>query len=231
MGEERPRRETPPLKRAHILVEGQTEETFVRDLLAPHLLGFEVVLTPVILATKRVKSGFKFRGGVGNYDQLRKDILRLLGDTSAHAVTTMIDYYGLPKDFPGARELPIGDCYRRVELLQDSFRADLGSNRFLPYISLHEFEALLLASPREIEAKFSGRGIAKPLAEAVHAMGSPERVDDGQRTHPAARIVDLVPGYRKPLDGPVVAMRIGLRAIRKECPHFDRWVSSLETVE
>ncbi len=217
------------MKRVHILVEGQTEETFVRDVLAPHLLGFEIVFTPIVIATKRVKSGFKFKGGVSNYDKLRKDLRRLLGDTGVLAVTTMIDYYGLPRDFPGATELPPGDCYRRVEFLQDSFRVDLGSDRFLPYISLHEFEALLLVSPREIEAKFSGRGIARPLAEAVKTMGSPERADDGQRTHPAARILDLVPGYRKPLDGPVIAMRIGLQAIRRECPHFDRWVSALET--
>ena len=37
------------MKHLHILVEGQTEETFVRDVLTPHLLEFDLFLNPVIL--------------------------------------------------------------------------------------------------------------------------------------------------------------------------------------
>ncbi|MCP3963536.1 MAG: DUF4276 family protein [bacterium] len=218
------------MKRVHVLVEGQTEETFVRDVLAPHLLDFEVALIPVVAATKRVLSGLKFKGGVTSYEKLKRDLERLLGDTDARAVTTMIDYYALPADFPGATDLPPGDCYQRVEHLQNALRADFDDHRFLPYLSLHEFEALLLTSPGEIEANFRGDAIAEPLEDAVRNMGSPEEVDDGPETHPAARIVGLVPEYRKPLHGPVIARRIGLQAIRQECPHFDRWVSALETI-
>jgi hypothetical protein len=52
------------LTRALILVEGQTEEAFVRDVLTPHLAGFAVYPVPVLLKTKRVKAGGAFRGGV-----------------------------------------------------------------------------------------------------------------------------------------------------------------------
>lgn len=86
------------MKRVLILVEGQTEETFIRDVMARHLTSFDVYMTPVILSTKRIKSGFKFKGGVGNFLQFKRDLQRLLGDRDAAAITTMVDYYGLPKD-------------------------------------------------------------------------------------------------------------------------------------
>src|SRR6185436_9487197 len=59
-GKERAGRETRRVRRVHVLVEGQTEETFIRDVLAPHLASREVYLTPVLAATKRIKSGLKF---------------------------------------------------------------------------------------------------------------------------------------------------------------------------
>lgn len=218
------------MKRVYVLVEGQTEETFVRDVLAPHLLAFEVALNPVVAATRRVKSGRKFRGGVTSYRKLRRDLVRLLGDTGASGVTTMIDYYGLPRDFPGFTDLPPGDSYRRVSHLQSALGADVGDPRFFPYLSLHELEALLLVSPQEIEARLSDRGVAEKLTGVVQGMSSPEQVNDGKQTHPAARITDLIPRYRKPLDGPVIAKRIGLQAIREECPHFGAWVAALEAL-
>jgi hypothetical protein len=49
------------MKRVLILVEGQTEETFVRDVLAPHFLARNVALTPKLLVTRRVKSGGHFK--------------------------------------------------------------------------------------------------------------------------------------------------------------------------
>lgn len=52
------------MKRIYVLAEGQTEETFLRDVLGPHLLPFEISLNPVIVSTKRMKSGLKFKGGV-----------------------------------------------------------------------------------------------------------------------------------------------------------------------
>jgi hypothetical protein len=44
--------------------------------------------------------------------------MRLLNDTGAVAVTTMLDYYGLPRDFPGRSAIPAGDCYARVAHLE-----------------------------------------------------------------------------------------------------------------
>ena len=46
-------------KRILILVEGQTEERLVKDLLAPELWLREIYVAPTIVETKRVKDGRK----------------------------------------------------------------------------------------------------------------------------------------------------------------------------
>lgn len=218
------------MKRVHGLVEGQTEETFVRDVLQPHLSPRGVYLTPIIAATKRVKSGGKFRGGIVSFAQFRRDMNLLLGDTSATAVTTMIDFHALPRDFPGFSTLPPrATVHERARHLERELSDHFPDRRFFPYLSLHEFEALLLTRPEEIERALGGQ-IAPKLAEAVAVGGSPEEVDDGEETHPAARIERLAPAYRKALHGPIIAKRIGLEAMRRVCRHFDAWISRLEAL-
>ena len=86
------------MKKVHVLVEGQTEEKFVNTVLADYLCKLKIYLIPIIVATKRVKSGGKFRGGVTSYKKVKDEILRLLQDSSSVAVTTMIDFYALPED-------------------------------------------------------------------------------------------------------------------------------------
>ena len=57
--------------RVHILVEGQTEESFVNRLLAPHLANFQVWLKPRIIRTSK---GYK--GGVVSYGKLKHQVER-----------------------------------------------------------------------------------------------------------------------------------------------------------
>lgn len=45
-----------------VLVEGQTEETFVRRVLQPHI-GWSVYLTPIVVHTSRAADGTAQRGG------------------------------------------------------------------------------------------------------------------------------------------------------------------------
>ena len=91
------------MDRVLILVEGQTEERFIKSILQPHLSAFGVHVEPKIVTTKRVKSGPDFKGGITNFGKVENDIRLLLGDTNAALITTMLDYYGLPSDFPGQR--------------------------------------------------------------------------------------------------------------------------------
>jgi hypothetical protein len=54
--------------RVTVIVEGQTEESFVKDVLAPELWPREVYLTPILLGVPGHK------GGRPNYARLKKDI-------------------------------------------------------------------------------------------------------------------------------------------------------------
>lgn len=219
------------MKRILALVEGQTEEAFIMKVLAPHLQARQISIQPVIIATKRVKAGGKFKGGVTSYGQFERDLKNLLRDRGAALITTMIDYYALPRDFPGqVEEIPRMTCYERVEFLENTLRdAHAGVRHFLPYLSLHEFEALLLTGPEEVAAPFPAPEAAARLAEIVGRVESPEEVNDGPDTHPAARLDALLARrYRKLVHGPTIAERIGLARMRQSCPHFDAWVSRLE---
>lgn len=88
------------MKKILILVEGQTEARFVKQVLNPYISKCSLFFISVIIATKRLKTGEKKKGGISSYKKIRRDLIGLLQDTSVVAVTTMIDFYGLPNDFP-----------------------------------------------------------------------------------------------------------------------------------
>ncbi len=104
------------------LVEGDTEYGFLQRVIVPHLTSLGVFLTPITITTKRIIGGSNRKGGLTKYAPVRKELLGLLGDTSAVMVTTMFDYYALPEDFPGQSDLPPGNCYTRVLHVERALR-------------------------------------------------------------------------------------------------------------
>ena len=216
--------------KALILVEGQTEEAFVKNLLASHLAGKEVVTTPVIVATKRLLTGDKKRGGYVPYSRLRAEILRLLNDSSATCVTTMLDYYGLAPEFPG-RENPKGKtALEKVVFVESAWAADINHQRFLPYLALHEFEAMLFTEPTVIASSFGQPAIQTTLQSIRASFSSPEDINDHEDTAPSKRLGKLFPGYNKPFYGELIVERIGLDRIRADCAHFAAWLAQLESL-
>jgi hypothetical protein len=219
------------MRRGFIYVEGQTEETFVRDVLAPDLASrLNMALTPVLAKTKHTQAGTTFKGGISSYSQVKKQIRQLLRDSNVVLVTTMIDYYGLPNDFPGQDTLPAGTPYDRVRHLEDAFKNDIGDPRFLPFLVLHEFEALVLAGLDHLPSVLPG--CAQQVSQLTQDIDglSPEEINEGSTTHPSARIRQHLPSYQKHLHGPRVVQKVGLGTLRQKCPHFDQWLSRLESV-
>lgn len=216
-------------RKLFILVEGQTEETFVRDVLATHLDAYGLAAVPVVLKTKRLVSGGHFRGGVTSASQVLGDVHRLLRDTSAVAVTTMLDYYRLPENFSGMASRPAGSAHARVCHVEGAFGQAFSNPRFIPHIVLHEYEAWLFVEPEKAHGVFTDdvRVAAQLRAMAVTAGGA-ELVDEGPETAPSKRLLKLVPGYRKTLHGPQAVGAIGLAAIRAHCPHAADWLTRLE---
>ena len=221
--------------RLHFIVEGQTEETFVRNTLVPHLAGRSIWADARCVQTSR-RRGKKYRGGLSHYAQVRKDITNWTkqdGNPDAR-FTTMFDLYALPTDFPDYdAAIQRVDPLQRAAALEDALAQDIDDGRFLPYIQVHEFEALLLADPAKLDSQFPKHDDAiRRLAETASRYQSPEHIDDGSDTAPSKRIIREIPAYegQKKSAGPLVAERIGLYTLRAQCHHFGRWIDRLEAL-
>jgi Domain of unknown function (DUF4276) len=217
------------VKTVLVLVEGQTEERFIKDVLAPDFYTLDCFFDPRLLITKRVKHGASFKGGVTTYGKFRNDVVRLLGEAQGRIVTTVIDYYGLPGDFPGMSTRPNSTPRERARHVEKKIHEDLGAPpNFLPFLALHEFEAWLFSSRDELPNTLTQPHKIFDFAAIRDSFEDPEQINEGPQTAPSKRIAQLFPDYRKVLHGPVAAKRIGMETIRAECPHFDAWYRQLE---
>ena len=221
--------------RLHFIVEGQTEETFVNQVLKPHLDDRYIWADARCVLTSR-RGGVKHRGGFRNYAQPRRDILSWLREDQNDDArfTTAFDLYRLPSDFPGYGDAQAAaDPYDKVRVLEEALRNDIDDWRFIPYLQLHEFEALLLSEPAQLAAQFMERqaGI-RTLVTMADRSGNPELINDGPDTAPSKRIIAEIPEYSgmKASAGPIVAERIGLANLRSGCRHFGEWINRLEAL-
>lgn len=221
--------------RLHMIVEGQTEEIFVNRVLADHFGQFNITVDVRSVETSRHQRRI-YRGGLLDYQRAKRDLGRWMSeDQNADAFfSTMFDLYALPDDFPSyvdARHT--SDPYARVYALEDALRIDIEHRRFIPYIQLHEFEALLLADPQKFDWEFieHDRQIDQ-LIQIANGFDSPELINDHPETAPSKRIIQLIPEYegRKTSAGPLIAAKIGLPTLRAKCPHFDSWLRRIEAL-
>ncbi len=226
------------MTRLLVHVEGETEEDFVNRVLAPHLYSHGLSSVGArLIGNARQRDQ---RGGIRAWNTVRKDIVNHLKEDRASIATTMVDYYGLPqtgpKAWPGRSEAPklaLSERANRVEtaLLEDISR-EMGSSfnpeRFIPYVVMHEFEALLFSDCDRFGRGIGRPGLAPKFQEIRDKFANPEEIDDSPETAPSKRVAALVPGYQKPLMGTLAAQEIGLNAIRSVCPHFQCWLKRLE---
>jgi Domain of unknown function (DUF4276) len=214
------------VKFALALVEGQTEERFIKTVLQQHLEPSQLWLTPRILHTSG--SGMPVRkGGVSSWRQLRRELQLLLNDSNATVITTMLDFYALPRDVPGVNTAPSSAPKRaQAEHIESEMAKDLQDPRFHPYLSLHELEALLFADVDVWADRFDAKEILQLKADVEGLQ--PEDINDNYKTAPSRRLARHLSTYRKTQHGPDCAKDIGLDILRLRCPHFGEWLSSLE---
>jgi hypothetical protein len=218
------------MKRVLVLVEGQTEERFFKDVLCPYYWERSIDLVPKIATTKRVMIGPYFKGGITDYSKVEKDIHLLLGDSGAKAVTSFIDYYALPSDFPGMASRPTGKAIQRVVHVETEWAKRVNHRRFHPYLMMHEFEAILFCSPGELSIALHQPGTGRELEKIRESVQSPEEINEGPDTSPSKRIIRCSSVYQKTVHGPLVAKRIGLKVIREQCAHLNEWLNWIESL-
>lgn len=219
-----------------ILCEGKTESLFCKDVLIPHFgdLGISI-------SRPRVKTSKDGRGGIVNYPKVRNDIINHVRHEPSALHTTMIDLFRLPNDFPGFEQAGgLPSAPERVKYLEEALEKNIREAdelqgrqiRFIPYLQLHEFEALLFSEVENFEFYFSNE-VTNSLADQLAEFSSPEEINDGPETAPSRRIAAAVErtetsGFRKTQHGVDIAELIGLATMREQCPHFNEWLTQLE---
>lgn len=219
------------MTRLHLICEGQTEEDFARFLLVPHFESFGIDLRPSCIGKVDQK------GGRVNLQRLEFDVKNRFVDKACYC-TTLFDFYGLPRDFPGKAESAafpsIADKQGAViQALTDWAKGRLRAEdavRFLPYVQMHEFEALLFSEPGRLAQAIEAPKLKDDFERIRESFQTPEWINDDPMTAPSKRIKNLHPRYSKPTDPVLAAEKIGLAAIRRECPLFSQWLSQLESL-
>lgn len=216
------------MTRVYLLVEGQTEEAFVRELLEPHYARLGLYLTPIIVSTS---PGYK--GGVVSYAKIKPQLLRLCRQDAAAHVTTLFDLYALPQDFPGKADAAYpsaGTGHMKASFLEAQLTQDIAQSNFIPNLVVHEFEVLLFVDTRKFSEWVDNYKIVISLGDQAQDYETPEDINDSPKTAPSKRILAVMPNYQKTFHGPLIACEIGLDAMRGACPHFNEWLKKLDAL-
>lgn len=224
------------MTRLLVHVEGETEETFVNEVLGPHLYGCGYSRVAArLLGSAR---GRDRRGGIRPWPAARRDIVNHLKEDPSCVATTMVDYYGMPRNWPGRAAAPARPSSQRASTVEQALAADVGTGmgprfhrrRFVPYVAMHEFEALLFSDCDGFARSVGKPSLAPSLKTIRDSYTSPEDIDDSPNTAPSKRIEMIMPEYQKALYGNLAAIEIGLPAMREACPRFRRWLERLEEI-
>ena len=215
------------------LVEGPTERIFIQNILGPYLARTEVYLTPIILT----KPGQ--RGGDVRFSRARNDIERHLKQRNETWLTLLIDYFGIKSDWPGYEESKRKRRHTsKAHVMNEATRKRVNElfgdqdsqRRFIPYVSMFEFEALLFSDADILAQKLNvqPKDVETILSEY---NDEPEKINDNPQTAPSKQLEGLSDRFKKTVTGISIAREIGIDRMRESCPLFDEWISKLENLK
>ncbi len=214
------------------LVEGKTEQIFIQDIVSPYLAGKSIYITPIIIS----KPGQK--GGDVKFSRVKNDIELHLKQRPDTFLTLFVDYYGIKSDWPGLKaakkqSMPSGKAEkinRATKNRVNKLFGDYGSDRrFIPYVAMHEFEALLFSGPQELADQL--RVPLSDIDKILKECGEPEKIDDSPHSAPSKRLENLSSRFKKTSTGIAIAKEISLDKMREHCPIFNTWLTEIECVK
>jgi hypothetical protein len=221
------------VKSLFVYVEGTTEEIFVERLLRHHLAAYGVKVERPLLAKKDFDPDGP-RGGFTNWPAMEADLRDWFAefpDPQAR-FTTLLDLYAMPAEVPGYPGRGAATTANDVAAVETAINTQMREPRFSAYLQRHEFEALLLTHPPAFARIFPGSAEAiGTLEQEITCFLSPEDINHGRQTHPAARIKNAIPDYYdlKASHAYWVAAEIPLEMIRARCPRFNAWLEKWES--
>lgn len=210
------------MTRVCIIGEGQTEVEFVNRCLAPYLTTRNLLAYGTLLNTGSKRQS----GGNVTVERLAEAISRHYGQ--ADRVTTLVDFYGFKDKGARTRAQLETDIRSAVAARKKEY-----DPRFvLPYVQMHEFEALLFTNPSCFCIVVDGwsEDVKAALMKVASRFQNPEDINDSPETAPSKRLERIFPKgtYSKREHGPLIAESIGIDAIRAKCRAFDEWVGKIQ---
>lgn len=185
-----------------IICEGKTEIYFVKQVLSPYFKNFDIFLKPVDLG--------------GNVTT--EKIVRYLKRSKNPINTTLVDFYGYKNTD--------GKSAEEVEAEISAFFND--SYYVLPYLQMHEIEALWFSDINKIAEKMNADNHQfSELQTIVNIYPNPEDINNSKDTAPSKRLESIFIGYDKPSDGAKIAKEIPVELYMEKCPRFKKWIEAL----
>lgn len=209
--------------RVAISVEGQTEDEFCKQVLAPFFINKDIQIYPVIIQTSRDKNGFKHKGGSVSLDRIKSELAKLLPNFDY--VTTFYDLYGF--------DISNTFSANQIEVkIKESFP---NNHKLIPYIQKYEFETLIFSSPDYFQEYFDVSAKTKIEQIIMSSGGIVENINNSKETAPSKRISKFFEeydeGYDKAFHGPAILKEIGLATIMGKCERFKSWIESISNLQ
>jgi hypothetical protein len=224
------------MMRVYVICEGQTEETFIRDVLAP-ILAFQ----QIFLTARGINTSKGHKGGALTYQRVRRFVINSLKEDQNAVITTFFDLYALDNHFPDFQQsCKFTDVYQKVTSLEQAFKTDITQDnpsfteRFFPYIQPYEFEGLLFSAIEKLtELETTWKKVTTDLQAVRDNAQTPEHINDGFDSKPSARLKHCLrnPKYDKVLHGVMAIENIGLDKLLDECHHFEKWYQQLNALK
>ena len=212
------------MKRVIFIVEGDTEISFIQKCIMPYLYqkGFTNPMNAQKIITNRKK--YK-KGGNVAFEYLKNDIERVAATRNV-LITTFLDFFRLPTDFPGYTTDSL-----KIEQIEEAVRENISSivdrANFLPYIQRHEIEALMYTNMDGFNYVVDKEESLNKLKEIINQYANPEDINSGSETAPSKRLMKIFP-YQKTTDGEIILEALPIDDIRSKCPRFNEWLENLE---
>ncbi|WP_439490708.1 DUF4276 family protein [Algoriphagus sp.] len=207
------------MRRLVFIVEGDSEIILVNTVIIPYLyrLGFQNPMNAQTIITNRKQHK---KGGVTGYGLFRNELIRTLAQGAI--VTTLIDFFRLPTDFPGYTT-----DSGRISALEEAIHIDFDQHPdLIPYIQKHEFEALLFSHIPGFEIVIDDLKQLEQIQSILDMYPNPEDINNSPQTAPSKRLVNIF-NYDKTLHSELILDEVKMEDITQKCPRFREWIDRI----
>lgn len=226
------------MKYIYIIVEGQSEERFVKNILTPYFEAKNIFLNAERVITGRDSKGNACKGGGSSYQLYKNHLIKRLkqfSNAQNYYFTTMIDLYAISNDFPNFDESKIYiDKYKKIDFLEESFYKDIGADNFIPYIQLHEFETLMFHDLQKIADEFFEIKVnLKEFQKEINQYDNLELINSSFSKAPSKRIDKYTNGQycgRKVSASSNILKDVDINILREKYIHFNKWLQLIEEI-